>query len=197
MTKKRLDQVLNELLIPLSVEYLVKENRIILRSNQEVGSSIPTLNVLQLGDKPIIRKVSVFENNALADITIKGTVTDEKGEKLPGVSVIVKGTTRGTNTNQDGEYTITVSDEKAVLIFSFVGNESKEISVNNQTKLNVVLLTDTKSLDEVLVTAFGIKRDQKALGYASQKVGGEQLSAVGNTNIQIPYKVKRQEYKFD
>ena len=184
VTKKRLDQVLNELLIPLSVEYLVKENRIILRSNQEVGSSIPTLNVLQLGDKPIIRKVSVFENNALADITIKGTVTNEKGEKLPGVSVIVKGTTRGTNTNQDGEYTITVSDEKAVLIFSFVGNESKEISVNNQTKLNVVLLTDTKSLDEVIVTAFGIKRDQKALGYSSQKVSGDQLSAVGNTNIQ-------------
>ena len=77
VTKKRLDQVLNELLLPLSVEYLVKENRIILRSNQEVGSIIPTLNQLQLVDKPIIIKESVVDNNVYVDNTIKGTITDE------------------------------------------------------------------------------------------------------------------------
>jgi len=77
VNKKRLDQVLNELLLPLSVEYLVKENRIILRSNQEVGSIIPTLNQLQLVDKPIT-----------------GKVKDETGQGLPGVNVSLKGTDR-------------------------------------------------------------------------------------------------------
>jgi TonB-linked SusC/RagA family outer membrane protein len=176
VTKKRLDQVLNELLLPLSVEYLVKENRIILRSNQEVGSSIPTLNVLQLGDKPITRKVSVFENNALADITIKGAVTDEKGEKLPGVNVTIKGTTRGSTSNSNGDYLIVVPDEKAILVYSFVGYQVQEVIVGNITNLNIALKIDNKALNEVVVVGYGTVKKNDLTGSVA-KVGEANIKA--------------------
>ena len=167
VTKKRLDQVLNELLLPLSVEYLVKENRIILRSNQEVGSIIPTLNIPQLVDKPIITKESVVYNNVYVDNTIKGTIIDEKGEKLPGVSIVVKGTTRGTTTNSNGDYTISVLDNKATLVFSFVGYESQEVIVGNRTSLNLTLKLDNKALEEVVVVGYGVQRKKDLTGAVS------------------------------
>ena len=172
--KEALSSVLDRLLKPLNIQYFQVSNRIVLRKNDEQSLTINSENDPSMN----------LNSNALPEITVKGTVTDEKGEKLPGVSIVVKGTTRGTNTNQDGEFSITVANEKAILVFSFVGNESQEVRVNNQTIISVVLKTDNKSLDEVIVTAFGIKRDQKALGYSSQKVNGDQLSSVGNTNIQ-------------
>ena len=181
VTKKRLDQVLNELLLPLSVEYLVKENRIILRSNQEVGSSIPTLNQLQLVDKPIIIKESVVDNNVYVDITIKGTVTDEKGEKLPGVSISVKGTTRGTTTTSNGDFSISIPDNKATLVFSFVGYESQEVQVNNRTDFSITLKVDIKSLEEVVVVGYGTAKKKDLTGAVSSvNIEGTRLQP--NTN---------------
>lgn len=109
---------------------------------------------------------------------------------------MVKGTQRGTTTDAGGKYKIDVPDGSAVLVFSFVGYLSQEVAVGNQSQINMSLKVDTKTLDEVVVTAFGIKREQKALGYASQKVSGEQLSAVGNTNIQNSLQGKAAGYRF-
>ena len=161
VNKKRLDQVLNELLLPLSVEYLVKENRIILRSNQEVGTIIPTPIVINSVNDPVV------ENNVSIDNTIKGTIIDEKGEKLPGVSISIKGTTRGTTTNSNGDYTISVQDNKATLVFSFVGYESQEVQVNNRIDISITLKVDIKSLEEVVVVGYGTVKKSDITGSVS------------------------------
>lgn len=90
---------------------------------------------------------------------IQGTVKDEKGESLPGVSIVVKGTQRGAVTDVNGRYSIAVGDnEEASLIFSFVGYQSQEVVIGNQTTLDLVLKADAKSLDEVVVIGYGTAR---------------------------------------
>ena len=116
------------------------------------------------------------------DRTISGTVSDETGT-LPGVTIIKKGTTQGTETDFDGNYSIKASTGD-VLVFSFVGMTSKEVTVGASNKINVTLESGNV-LEEVVVTAFGIKREKKALGYATQQIGTEELekNSAGNTNI--------------
>src|SRR3569832_1959886 len=96
---------------------------------------------------------------------ISGTVTSsDDGTPIPGVSVIVKGTTSGTTTDADGKYTVN-AEPSAVLIFSFVGYASQEIQVGNSTSLNVSLIPDVQSLQEVVVSALGIRKESRQLGY--------------------------------
>jgi hypothetical protein len=111
--------VLTRLLKPLNIQYFQVSNRIVLRKNEE----------RIIGVNSEIESAINVDNNALADITVKGTIIDEKGEKLPGVNISVKGSTRGTSTNSNGEYSIAIPDNNAVLIFSFVGYESQEVLV--------------------------------------------------------------------
>ena len=107
---------------------------------------------------------------------ISGTVTaTADGTALPGVSVVVKGSTLGTATNADGKYSINARSGQ-VLVFSFVGYTSKEVSVGNQNVINVSLAEDAQSLEEVVVTALGIKKDAKKLGYATTTVAGDAVS---------------------
>ncbi|MEN8187770.1 MAG: SusC/RagA family TonB-linked outer membrane protein, partial [Bacteroidota bacterium] len=115
-----------------------------------------------------------------AQITVSGTVTDASGETLPGVSIMVKGTTQGTATDFDGAYEISAS-QGDVLIFSFIGFATKEVAVTSST-VNVSLAEDTESLDEVVVTALGIKREEKALGYSLTEVKGDEMNQVKTTN---------------
>jgi TonB-linked SusC/RagA family outer membrane protein len=115
---------------------------------------------------------------------VSGTVTSEKdGSSLPGVSVAVKGTSQGTLTNQDGAYSIQVSGPGTVLVFSSIGFNSKEITVGNSSTINVALAEDTKTLNEVVVTALGIGREKKALGYATQQVDAEELVQNRQANL--------------
>lgn len=107
--------------------------------------------------------------------TVTGTVTDGDGLPLPGVNVIIRGTTTGTQTNFDGEYTIE-AQKGDVLVFSFVGMQTAEYPVQDVTVIDVVLQPDAAQLEEVIVTAQGIKREQKALGYAVSTVDSEQIS---------------------
>ncbi|MBN7814984.1 SusC/RagA family TonB-linked outer membrane protein [Algoriphagus pacificus] len=107
---------------------------------------------------------------------ITGTViSEEDGLGLPGATVLVKGTTVGTTTDLDGNYSINVPAGSDVLIFSFVGLKSAEEAIGNRTIINVTLTTDAAQLSEVVVTAIGIEREKKALGYAVTTVGDEQL----------------------
>ncbi len=114
--------------------------------------------------------------------TISGTVSDNTGLPLPGATVLVKGTSTGTSTDFDGKYSISAS-QGATLVFSFVGYTTQEISVGSNNTVNVTMKEDAEALEEVVVTALGIKRDEKSLGYAAQNVGAEEITTVRDKNV--------------
>ncbi len=119
-----------------------------------------------------------------AQSTVTGTVSDTEGNPLPGVNVWVKGYSNvGTITDVNGTFSISVPQGANALGFSFVGMKTKEVAINNQTVINVVLENEDQTIDDVIVTALGIKRSKKALGYAVQEVGSEELEQSGRTDI--------------
>jgi len=114
---------------------------------------------------------------------ITGTVVaDDDKLGMPGVSVVVQGTSRGVSTDIDGKYLINV-DANDVLVFSFVGMIQQSIKIENQSIVDVVLKSLSIGVDEVVVTALGISRDKKSLGYAVTQVGGKSISEVKESNI--------------
>lgn len=115
--------------------------------------------------------------------TITGTVKDEKGEPLPFVTVQVKGTTNGVTTNDEGVFSVTLQNDGAVLVISSIGYKSKEVAVGESTTINVVLGSNASELDEVVVTALGIEREKKSLGYTVQEVAGQTLVEAREPNV--------------
>ncbi|MDI9876535.1 SusC/RagA family TonB-linked outer membrane protein [Flectobacillus rivi] len=125
-------------------------------------------------------------SSLIADQTVKGKVVDEKGEPIAGVNILVKGTpNKGASTNASGEFTINVSNQNVTLIFSSIGFVSQEVAINNRTFLEVKLLADVKSLDEVVVVGYGTQKKESLTGAISvitskdiEKVhGGSTVSA--------------------
>jgi TonB-linked SusC/RagA family outer membrane protein len=114
---------------------------------------------------------------------VQGRITDESGLPLPGVNVLVQGTTLGTVSDLEGRYGITLNGENDVLVFSFIGFTTQEVKVGNRSVVDIQLVSDTRSLSEVVVTALGIEREQKALGYSVQEISGEQLTTARETNV--------------
>ncbi|GAB3928068.1 SusC/RagA family TonB-linked outer membrane protein [Larkinella terrae] len=114
---------------------------------------------------------------------VKGRVTDEKGEGLPGVSIVVKGSQQGTTTDAGGNFSINVPSPRSVLVFSFVGYTAQEVEVANRSTLEIKLLAESKALDEVVVTALGIRKETKSLGYSVTKVDGENFTKTRETNF--------------
>ena len=114
--------------------------------------------------------------------TCTGVVKDATGETVIGASVVVKGTTNGTITGLDGDFSLSGVKKGDIIQISFVGYQTMEVPFNGQP-LNVTLKDDTQTLEEVVVTALGIKREKKALGYAMQEVKGESLVAARETNL--------------
>ncbi len=106
--------------------------------------------------------------------TVSGTISDNEGLSLPGATILIKGTTVGASSDFDGNYSIK-ANQGDVLVFSFVGYISQEISIANSNTINVTLLEDRTSLEEVVVTAFGIKRNPKSLGYAVSSVESKEV----------------------
>ena len=114
---------------------------------------------------------------------ILGVVTSsEDGSPLPGVNIAVRGTNRGTTTGADGSYKISVGGQ-STLVFSFVGFQAQTVNVVDRTTINVVMKTEVGSLEEVVVTALGISREKKSLGYASQEVKGDQVNTAKESNF--------------
>ena len=113
---------------------------------------------------------------------IKGTVKDETGTTLPGVTVTIKGTKTGTQTNTSGQYSIPAKAGD-VLVFSFIGYQNKEVTVGAETTVDVSLGGDSKNLETVVVTALGVKRSEKSLTYNTQQVSGDELSKVKSPNL--------------
>lgn len=116
-----------------------------------------------------------YEVSAQQRVITGKVISEEDGLGLPGATVLVKGTTVGTTTDLDGNYSISVPAGSDVLIFSFVGLKAKEESIGNRSVVNVTLTTDASQLSEVVVTAIGIEREKKALGYAVTSVDNSQL----------------------
>ena len=114
--------------------------------------------------------------------TVSGTVSDNSGTPLPGVNVIEKGTANGTSTDFDGNYTLNVSDN-AVLSFSYLGFSTQDVVVAGKSVLNISMEEDAEMLEEIVVTALGIKKEKKALGYAVQEIKGGELLESRENNL--------------
>lgn len=124
------------------------------------------------------------ELEEMVAITINGKVTstgDDSG--LPGVTILEKGTNNGTVTDIDGSYSIDVAGPNSVLVFSYVGFESQEVTVGNRTSVNVSMEEAATAMNEVVVTALGIKRDQRSLGYDVSTVSAEDITQVSQENV--------------
>ncbi len=158
---ENIEQVMNSVLAGTGVTYRVID-RIILLSKNEM---ITTASAARQG------------------ITIRGVVTDESGEPMPGVNVLVKGTTSGVVTGVDGRYSIGGLSNGNVLVFSFIGYAVQEVIVDGQQTVNITLVESSQEIEEVVVTALGIRREEKALGYAVQKVSGNTLQTVKGVDV--------------
>ena len=133
---EKLSDVLDRLLIPFRIQYEVSGEYIIL-SKQSFAAA----------------EEGVFPD--FPAIPVAGRVTEESGQPLPGVNVLIKGTTIGTTTDADGEYALQVPDENSVLVFSFIGYVTQEVPVGTQTRLNITLSADMQALEEVVVVGYG------------------------------------------
>lgn len=159
---EKLATVMSRLLKKTNASYSVRDKYLILFTDEKKAE---VASVLQQG-----RRI------------VKGTVTDDSGEPLIGVSVLVKGTTVGTITDIDGNYSLEVP-EKGVLEFSYIGYQKVSLSTVGRISYNVVMKEDALQLSEVVVTAMGIERKEKSLTYATQKVSGDELMKVQDANF--------------
>jgi len=149
-----------------------------------LAGSMLTLSVLTTSTYTTVWAASPSRIGAhMSAQEVTGTITDENGEPLPGVNVVEKGTTNGTLTDATGKFKLSVKSDKAILSISFIGYASQEIVVGAQTSLTIKMNTDTKILNEVVVTALGVKREEKSLGYAVQKVSGPSLQTVKGVSV--------------
>jgi TonB-dependent SusC/RagA subfamily outer membrane receptor len=110
-------------------------------------------------------------------------IVKQKGDPLPGVSIFVKGTSQGTTTDADGKFSINVSSSSAVLVFSFIGYKPQEQTVNGRSVIDVDMEEDITTLTEIVVTALGVQKDVKSLGYSVQTVQGESVTKAREPNI--------------
>ena len=118
------------------------------------------------------------------DMVLSGTVKDVQGSPMPGVAVLIKGTTLGVVTQNDGTYSLSMgqADKDAVLVFSFLGFKTQELKWNGKTVIDVTLEEERQELEGVVVTALGIKREEKGLGYSTQTVTEKMMSDATPTN---------------
>ena len=157
-----LEQVLNTLMKNKDISYKIEEN-IIYLSEKENSDSL--------------------QQQSGKERTITGQVVDAKGEPLIGVSILVKGTTDGAITDLDGNYKIVTKSNNPVIVYSYIGYKTQEIPLKGQTAINITMMDDTQVIDEVVVTALGIKRSEKALSYNVTQVDAESALAVKDANF--------------
>ncbi|WAC10363.1 SusC/RagA family TonB-linked outer membrane protein [Dyadobacter pollutisoli] len=119
------------------------------------------------------------------DKTIKGKITAKTdGSAMPGVNIIVKGTQVGTSSDASGNYSITISDQpRQVLVFSYIGHETQEVTVGNESVINISLVEGAETLGEYVVTALGLSREKRSLGYSVGEIDGKDISRVAQENV--------------
>ena len=157
-----LKKVLDEILRPLNVGYEAIGNNIVL-SRRLVSEPLPSAT--ESGEAQAVLEIAIPAPVILQ--TVSGTVTDENNNGLPGVSVVVKGTQNGTNTDANGKFRLSLLDAETILVFSFVGYLTQEVAVGNQTQLAVTMQADTKALGEVVVIGYGSQKKRDLTGSVS------------------------------
>ena len=110
-------------------------------------------------------------------------ISSDDGLEIPGVNILVKGTSLGTSTDINGMYSIEVADDNAILVFSFIGYQSQETEVGARSIVHVTLSPEASQLGEVVVTALGIRREEISLGYSIGRIGGDELNRVVQENV--------------
>jgi TonB-linked SusC/RagA family outer membrane protein len=166
VTRQKLSEMLENLLTPLHISFQVVSGRILLTDD-----TASTQEQSSLTDK----QTSAF--------TVKGTVTSETGEGLPGVNVLLKGTLSGTTTDAGGNYSLQVPESNGTLIFSFIGYVTEEVAIAGRSVIDIVLLPSIESLSEVVVTAVGLEKSKKSIGYSIQELKGNELVNSRETNL--------------
>ncbi|MBN3582945.1 SusC/RagA family TonB-linked outer membrane protein [Algoriphagus aestuarii] len=164
---------------------------IISQKKQSQASSLNSQQVVLVNSMPASNSITSGSSlrgseNALIKkkrIEIGGRVTDENGSGFPGVNILLKGTTTGVVSDPQGNYLINVADENAVLVFSFVGYVDQEVVVGNRSIIDVQMQVDESNLEEVVVTALGIEKSAKSLGYATSTVHSDELSINRTPNV--------------
>lgn len=169
---QRLSEVLQKVLSPLQISYRIVEGQIILN---------PVLVRPAENAKNVSSTASGIEEAGIVDARVRGKVTDEKGEELPGVNVLQKGTQKGTVTDVNGEYVLDVSDPSPVLVFSFVGYLSQEMPVSGRSIIDISLKINDKTLEEVVVVGYGTAKKKDLTG-AVASVNVEDTRLQPNTN---------------
>ena len=159
-----LETVLNQALKGKDISFRVEENIVYLSEKTDAPQDV---NQQQPGKE---RKVT-------------GQVVDDLGEPLIGVNVLVKGTTTGVITDLDGNFTLNTTEENPVIQFSYIGYKQEEVPLKGQTVINITMVNDTQVIDEVVVTALGIKRATKALSYNVQEIKSDALTTVKDANL--------------
>jgi len=130
------------------------------------------------------KKINKQSNATFQRIQVTGRVTSSEDQLgLPGVNIVEKGTVNGTVTDIDGNYVLEVPGPESVLVFSSVGFNAEEIAVGSRTVIDLVMTPDVTALDEIVVTALGIERNQRSLGYDVQEVEGDELREVAQDNV--------------
>jgi TonB-dependent SusC/RagA subfamily outer membrane receptor len=150
----------------------VKLNETKVNSNREVAN---ISNALTTG---LVSKFNIEQQRA----DVRGKVIDASGEALIGVSVRVKGSETGASTDVNGNFSLNAPDN-ATLVFTYIGYITQEVAVNGRTTVNVTLVEDRQALSEVVVTAFGVTKAKRGLGYAVQEVRGEEFTESRQNNI--------------
>ncbi len=175
VTINAVNEDLSDVLIALfkdqPLEFSIK-NKTILVLKKTASVMVPESNLIDISELLEVK-----------DIVVKGQITDAQGETLPGVSIKIKGTTIGATTDIDGRFTINVPDNNSVLVFTYIGYQTQEVTVGNRTTLNVKLVAANTALTEVVVTALGISREKKALAYSVTEVKGEEFTQARENNV--------------
>lgn len=162
-----IDSVLKKLFEGSRIDYVIHKKQIVLTKNNGTEAGIKQSKVA----------IELVQQNE-----ISGTVTDKSGMALPGVNVLISGTSTGTATDFDGKYIIEAKIGD-ILEFSFIGMSTESITVGNSNTIDIVMTESQNALNEVVVTALGIKKEKKALGYATQEVSSEQLEVAPAVDI--------------
>lgn len=166
--KLPLEEVLAQLTEQTGLKFTRKNNKII------VNLEPPAAGATAVSDKS--------GDEARADKEIRGKVKDANGNPLPGVTVVIKGTNKGTQTNAQGEFSLDANPGD-VLVIRFLGFTQQEVTVGSGDAYDVVLQENTRSLNEVVVTALGVQRKSKELTYATQQLSNDDLSRVKDANV--------------
>lgn len=171
INKLTIEEALTQLFRQTNIGYRINGRQIVLHTLSEIKKTSTLTGSGELG-VPVVR----------SEFTVKGSVKTAAGETLPGVNILIKGTTKGTTTNTDGNFEFSIPDGSETLVFSFIGYTTQEVSVNNQSVLNVVLVESKESLEEIVVIGYGTQKKVDITG-AISTISAEKVNQGFNQSV--------------